>query len=51
LRRGRWDRFREEEGASSEERRGNGDSFDMILIRPRLRCAGGFQRVSTFKSL
>src|SRR3712207_7997123 len=41
LRRRRWDRFREEDGTFSEEGRGNGDSFDMILIRRRLRCAGG----------
>src|SRR5215217_6063903 len=41
LRRRRCDRFMEKEGASSEERRGNGDSFDIILTRRRLRCAGG----------
>jgi hypothetical protein len=33
LRRGRWDSAREEEGEASLEGRGNGDNFDMILIR------------------
>jgi hypothetical protein len=48
LRRGRWDRLREDRWASSDEGRGNGDSFDMVLIRHWLRCASAAQSVTTF---